>query len=88
MLGYCQSCGSRLNGRVITDGQFAGTVPPDGRLDLFFDKNPVEFRLCLKGYVSKGCWSTTLLKLEPRCCFQICATTSFKRLQLRKIPTR
>lgn len=75
---------------VMTDGHFAGTVPPDGRLDLYLDKNPVEFRLCVKYFLPIGRWSTTLLSLEPRCCFQIRPSVfwKFERLQLHKIPTR
>lgn len=76
-----------LSVEIWTDGQYAGTVVPDGRIDLYFDKSPVEFRMCLKGAVPKGRWSTVLQSLEPRCCFRL----AFSKIHtygivLRRIP--
>ena len=75
---------------VWVDGQFAGTVPPDGRIDLHLDKNPVEVRMCAKALQDRGWWNTTLQKIEERCCFKIVvgAWTKWRGLHLKKIPVR
>lgn len=81
---------NELSVNVWVDGLFAGTVPPDGRIDLHLDKNPIEVRMCAKAFLDKGCWSTVLQRIEERCCFKIVQSrwSGIRDLHLKKIPVR
>lgn len=74
---------------VWADGIFAGTLGHNSRLDLVFDKNPVEIRMCVAAHDPSGCFTSILQNLEPRCCFQILPSWGWrreKRLRLLKMP--